>query len=132
VVLASEPVLALPLAGLFPDQPPEAVQPLALVADHTSSADPPLLTLVGLALTKMLGPRDPPPGDPCPPLVVLAVGGGLLPVMLSSQPLSSAFSAQQSATATMAPGRAVRKSAGRIEYVRNRRVAIDGNRQVRI
>jgi hypothetical protein len=92
--------LALPLAGLFPDQPPEAVQPLALVADHTSNADPPLLTLVGLTLTKMLGPLEPPPADPCPPaVVVVVVGGGLLPVMLSSQPLTSALSAQQSATA---------------------------------
>jgi hypothetical protein len=57
----SEPVLALPLEGWSPVQPPEAVQLLALVADQISSAVPPLLTLVGLALRKMLGAPDPPP-----------------------------------------------------------------------
>jgi len=49
-VLLSAPVLALPLVGSFPDQPPEAVQAVALLEDQLSVADPPLLTLVGLAL----------------------------------------------------------------------------------
>ena len=49
-MLLSAPVLALPLVGSFPDQPPEAVQAVALLEDQLSVADPPLLTLVGLAL----------------------------------------------------------------------------------
>ena len=46
----SAPVLALPFVGSFPDQPPDAVQPVALLEDQLSTADPPLLTVVGLAL----------------------------------------------------------------------------------
>ena len=45
----STPVLALPLIALLPDQPPEAVQLVALVEDQLSMAEPPLLTLVGVA-----------------------------------------------------------------------------------
>jgi hypothetical protein len=48
-------VLALPLVGSFPDQPPEAAQLLALVEDQLSSADPPLLTAVGVALRLTVG-----------------------------------------------------------------------------
>ena len=51
----SAPVLALPLVGSFPDQPPEAVQLLALLDDQLSIADPPLLTVVGLALRLTVG-----------------------------------------------------------------------------
>jgi hypothetical protein len=43
-------VLALPFVGSLPDQPPEAVQLDAFAADQLSIADPPLLTLVGVAL----------------------------------------------------------------------------------
>ena len=46
----SAPVLALPFVGSLPDQPAEAVQPLALLEDQLSIAEPPLLTVVGLAL----------------------------------------------------------------------------------
>ena len=46
----SAPVLALPLVGSLPDQPPDAVQLFALLEDQLSVADPPLLTAVGLAL----------------------------------------------------------------------------------
>jgi hypothetical protein len=42
-------VLALPFVGLLPDQPPDAVQLLALLEDQLSIEDPPLLTVVGLA-----------------------------------------------------------------------------------
>ena len=52
----SAPVLALPLVGSLPDQPPEAVQLLAFVVDQLSIADPPLATVVGLALTLTVGP----------------------------------------------------------------------------
>jgi len=55
VVALSAPVLELPLVGSLPDQPPEAVQLLALVEDQLSIADPPLLTLVGFALRLTVG-----------------------------------------------------------------------------
>jgi hypothetical protein len=48
-------VLALPLVGSLPDQPPEAVQLDAFAADQLSIADPPLLTLVGVALRLTVG-----------------------------------------------------------------------------
>jgi hypothetical protein len=48
-------VLALPLVGSFPDQPPEPVQLLALVEDQLSIVAPPLLTVVGLALRLTVG-----------------------------------------------------------------------------
>ena len=55
VVALSAPVLVLPLVGSLPDQPPEAVQLLALVEDQLNIADPPLLTVVGLALRLTVG-----------------------------------------------------------------------------
>ena len=55
VVALSAPVPALPLVGSLPDQPPEAVQLLAFVDDQLSIADPPLLTVVGLALRLTVG-----------------------------------------------------------------------------
>ena len=55
VVALNAPVLALPLVGSLPDQPPEAVQLLALVEDQLSIADPPLLIVVGLALRLTVG-----------------------------------------------------------------------------
>ena len=55
VVPLSAPVLVLPLVGSLPDQPPEAVQLLALVEDQFSIADPPRLTVVGLALRLTVG-----------------------------------------------------------------------------
>jgi hypothetical protein len=55
VVAVSAAVLVLPLVGSIPDQPSEAVQPLALVEDQLSIADPPLLTVVGLALRLTVG-----------------------------------------------------------------------------
>ena len=55
VVALSAPVLVLPLVGSLPDQPPEAVQLLSLVDDQLSIADPPLLTVVGLALRLTVG-----------------------------------------------------------------------------
>ena len=55
MVALSAPVLALPFVGSFPDQPPEATQLLAFVEDQLSVDDPPLLTVVGLALTLTVG-----------------------------------------------------------------------------
>jgi hypothetical protein len=48
-------VLALPLVGSLPDQPPEAEQLEAFAEDQLSIADPPLLTLVGVALRLTVG-----------------------------------------------------------------------------
>jgi hypothetical protein len=51
VVLAlSAPLDCEPLIALLPDQPPEAVQDVALVDDHVSFEAPPLATVLGLAL----------------------------------------------------------------------------------
>ena len=49
------PVLALPLIGSLPDQPPEPVQLLAFVTDQVSVAAEPLLTVTGLALRVITG-----------------------------------------------------------------------------
>src|SRR5215831_13567822 len=59
VVALSGPVPALPLVGSLPDQPPEAVQLVAFVEDQLSIADPPLLTLVGVALRLTVGLTTP-------------------------------------------------------------------------
>jgi hypothetical protein len=75
------------------------MQLLALVADQISSAVPPLLTLLGLAVRKMFGALDPPPpgGGGCPALV-LPKGPWLVSVTLPSHPVNSTLSAQHSAT----------------------------------
>ena len=48
-------MLALPLVGSLPDQPPEAVQLLAFVDDQLSVELEPLLTVPGLALRLSVG-----------------------------------------------------------------------------
>ena len=55
MVTLTAPVLALPLVGSFPDQPPEAVQLDEFVEDQLNIADPPLLTLAGVALKLSIG-----------------------------------------------------------------------------
>ena len=55
VAAVSAPVLALPLVGSLPDHPPEAVQLVAFVEDQLSVAEPPLLTVAGLALRLTVG-----------------------------------------------------------------------------
>ena len=55
MVALSAPVLALPLVGSLPDHPPEAVQLLAFFEDQLSVAEPPLLTLPGLAFRLTVG-----------------------------------------------------------------------------
>ena len=51
----SAPVLALPLVGSLPDQPPEAVQLVALVEDQLSVEAEPLVTVPGFALRLTVG-----------------------------------------------------------------------------
>ena len=55
MVAPSAPVLQLPLMPLLPDQPPEAVQLLALLADQLSVEADPLPTVPGLALRLTVG-----------------------------------------------------------------------------
>jgi len=47
VVALNAPVLALPLVGSLPDQPPEAVQLVALLVDQLNVDDEPLFTVAG-------------------------------------------------------------------------------------
>jgi len=54
-VVLSAPVLALPLVGLLPDQPPEALQLVAFVEDQLSVEAEPLLTVPGFALRVTMG-----------------------------------------------------------------------------
>jgi hypothetical protein len=49
------PVVCDPLTGLAPDQDPEAVQAVALVADQVSVELLPLATVLGLAARLMVG-----------------------------------------------------------------------------
>ncbi len=51
----SAPVLALPLVGSLPDQPPEAAQLVAFVEVQLNVDAPPLLTLPGLAVRLTVG-----------------------------------------------------------------------------
>lgn len=55
MVTLTAPVLALPLVGSFPDQPSEATQLDEFVEDQLNIADPPLLTLAGVALRLTVG-----------------------------------------------------------------------------
>ena len=58
VVFVKAPVDWLPAVALVPDQPPEAVQEVALVDDHVSVEDPPLATDVGFAASDTVGTAD--------------------------------------------------------------------------
>jgi hypothetical protein len=51
----SAPVDCEPLAALLPDQAPEAVQEVALVADQVNVELPPLATVLGLAAKITVG-----------------------------------------------------------------------------
>ena len=51
----SAPVACEPLTGLVPDQDPEAVQAVALVAAQVSVPLLPLATVLGLAASVMVG-----------------------------------------------------------------------------
>jgi hypothetical protein len=54
-VALSAPVVCEPLVALAPDQAPEPVQAVALVADHVSVEAPPEATVLGLAVRLRLG-----------------------------------------------------------------------------
>jgi hypothetical protein len=51
----SAPVVCEPLAALVPDQAPEAVQEVALLADQVRAELLPLTTLLGLAVKVTVG-----------------------------------------------------------------------------
>lgn len=55
VVALSAPVLALPVVGSLPDQPPEAVQLVAFVVDQLNVEADPLLTVPGVAVRLTVG-----------------------------------------------------------------------------
>ena len=55
VVAVRAEVLAEPLVGSDPVQPPDAVQDVALVADQVREEAAPLATVVGLAVSVMVG-----------------------------------------------------------------------------
>jgi hypothetical protein len=54
-VALKAPVAFVPLVAMVPDQPPEAVQAVALVETQVRVEPAPLATLVGLALSVTLG-----------------------------------------------------------------------------
>jgi hypothetical protein len=54
----SAPVDWVPLVALLPDQPPEAVQAVALVEDHVSTELPPEEIVLGPALMLTVGADD--------------------------------------------------------------------------
>jgi hypothetical protein len=55
VELVSAAVVAVPLVGWLPDQPPEAAQLVAFAALHVNVEVPPLATLVGFAVKETTG-----------------------------------------------------------------------------
>jgi len=55
LLVVSAPVDSFPDVVLVPDQAPEAVQDVAFVDDHVSSAAVPLTTLAGFALNVTVG-----------------------------------------------------------------------------
>jgi hypothetical protein len=97
VVALSAPVLALPVVGSFPDQPPEAVQPVAFVDDQLSVEADPLLTVPGVAVRLTPGAVT-----AVGAVEVLAATAGELP---PPQPVSSPASAEQSRTPVRPPAR---------------------------
>jgi hypothetical protein len=58
VLLDSAPVLWEPLTALVPDQDPDAVQAVALVAVHVTVELPPAATLAGFALNDIVGAAE--------------------------------------------------------------------------
>ena len=54
-MLVSAPVVCEPLAALLPDQAPEAVHEVALVADQVNVELPPLATVLGFAAKVTVG-----------------------------------------------------------------------------
>ena len=66
VAALTAPVLALPVVGSLPDQPPGAVQPAAFVEDQARVEADPLTTVLGVAVRLTCGaftPAGPVVGD---------------------------------------------------------------------
>jgi hypothetical protein len=57
-VALSAPLDCEPLTALAPDQPPDAAQAVALVADQLNVALPPLATVLGLAVSVIVGAEE--------------------------------------------------------------------------
>jgi hypothetical protein len=57
-VALSAPLDCEPLTALEPDQPPDAAQAVALVADQLNVALPPLATVPGLAVSVTVGAEE--------------------------------------------------------------------------
>lgn len=55
MVAVRAPVACVPEVALLPDQPPEAVQELALLTDQLKVEGLPLATVVGVAVKEMAG-----------------------------------------------------------------------------
>jgi hypothetical protein len=113
VVALSAPVLALPLTGSLPDQPPEAVQLVAPVDDQLSVADRPLLTSLGLLVKEIAGVPAA-EGDTACAMAVPPVADWLPPDVVQS--VSAATSVQYSMRRRMPAGRRMRIAAIRIEF----------------
>lgn len=103
--MLSAPVDFEPLLASAPDQPPDAVQEVALVEDHVSVEAPPLETLLGLALKLTVGAgvesdtvtdwdAEPPPPEQVSVYLVVAVMAAVdaepLVVSLPLQPAEAA------------------------------------------
>ncbi len=97
----SAPVLALPLVGSLPDQPPLAVQPLALLEDQLSVDAPPLLTLPGLAVRERIGAATAKLDTAC---AVEVLPEAVWPLPDVVQSVKAAISAQHSAPRRMPRG----------------------------
>ena len=79
VVAVSAPVDWLPLVAFVPVQPPDAVQPVALVELHVNVADAPEATLVGFAVRVTVG------AAPCTATVTLPCPDPPGPVQVSAK-----------------------------------------------
>jgi len=103
-------VLALPLIASFPDQPPEAVQLLALLEDQLNVVAAPERTVPGVALTLSTGAAA--AGDETAWGATLAALSAELP---PPQPLKLAATAAHSASDWKPCGKSASRSAVRIE-----------------
>jgi hypothetical protein len=56
MLAVTAPVDWVPVNGLAPDQPPEAVHAVALLLDHVNVEVPPLATVLGFAAMVTVGP----------------------------------------------------------------------------
>ena len=112
MVALSAPVPQLPLMPLLPDQPPDAVQLVALVEDQLNVDAEPLLTVPGLALRLTVGVIGAEGGTDCPVTVTLEEDW-LSPDVLA-HPDSPAISTAHNRRSLMPDARPIPLSATRI------------------